>query len=45
MTDEREARNHCLSIEGNYIDRHHVEPRVKLSLPEEESIPSSTEVY
>ena len=30
MTDNSEARNDLWSIEENYIDRHHVEPSVKL---------------
>ena len=32
-----EARNDILSISGNYIYRHHVEPRVKFYVPREES--------
>ena len=32
-----EARNDFESISGNFIFRHHVEPRVKLSVPREES--------
>ena len=34
-----EARNDFWSISGNYIYRHHVEPRVKLYAPREESLP------
>ena len=37
--DDSEARNDFWSISGNYIDRHHVEPRVKLYVPKEESFP------
>ena len=39
MTDDTEARNDHWSIAGNYICRHHVEPRVKLWVPEEELFP------
>ena len=34
--DDGEARNDFWSIAGNYIYRHHVEPRVKLYVPREE---------
>ena len=34
-----EARNDFWSISGNYIYRRHVEPRVKLYVPREESFP------
>ena len=34
-----EARNDFWSISGNCIHRHHVEPRVKLYVPREESFP------
>ena len=34
-----EARNYFWSISGNFIYRHHVEPRVKLYLPREASFP------
>ena len=37
MTDDSEARNVFWSIEGEYIYRHHVEPRVKLCVLEGES--------
>ena len=37
--DDGEARNYFWSIPGNYIFRHHVEPRVKLYVPREESFP------
>ena len=37
--DDGEARNDFWSISGNYIYRHHVEPRVKLYVPREESSP------
>ena len=36
MTDDSEARNDFWSIEGNYICRHHVEPRVNLYVLKEE---------
>ena len=35
--DDTEDRNDFWSILGNYIYRHHVEPRVKLYVPKEES--------
>ena len=34
-----EARNDFWSMSGNFIYRHHVEPRVKLCSPKEESFP------
>ena len=34
-----EARNDLWSITGDFIYRHHVEPRVKLYMPREESFP------
>ena len=34
-----EARNHFWSISRNYLYRHHVEPRVKMYVPREESLP------
>ena len=37
--DADEARNDFWSISGNFIYRHHVEPRVKLYSPREESFP------
>ena len=37
--DDGEARNDFWSISGNSIHRHHVEPRVKLYVPREESFP------
>ena len=39
--DAGEARNDFWSISGNFIYRHHVEPRVKLCSPREESFPIS----
>ena len=39
MTADREARNDVWSIEGNCIHRHHVEPRVHLCEPQEETFP------
>ena len=40
-----EAINDFGSMSGNFINRHHVEPRVKLYSPREESFPYSTEVH
>ena len=37
--DNGEARNDFWSMSGNFIYRHHVEPRVKLYSPREESFP------
>ena len=37
--DAGEARNDFWSMSGNFIYRHHVEPRVKLYSPREESLP------
>ena len=37
--DAREAMNVFWSMSGNFIHRHHVEPRVKLYSPREESFP------
>ena len=37
--DDAEAKNDFWSISGDFIDRHHVEPRVKLHVPREESFP------
>ena len=39
LLDFGEARNDFWSISGNFIYRHHVEPRVKLYSPREESFP------
>ena len=39
LPDAGEARNDFWSISGNFIYRHHVEPRVKLYSPREESFP------
>ena len=35
-----DARNDFCSISGNFIHRHHAEPRVKLCVPREESFPT-----
>ena len=35
----RKLKNNFLSITGDFIYRHHVEPRVKLHMPQEESFP------
>ena len=39
MMDDRDTRNDFWSIEGNYIYRHHLEPRVRLYVSKEESFP------
>ena len=39
LTHDSDARNDFWSIEGNYIYRHYVEPRVTLCVLEEESFP------
>ena len=39
LPDAGEAMNHFWSISGSFIYRHHVEPRVKLYSPREESFP------
>ena len=39
LTDAGEAMNDFWSMSGNFIYRHHVEPRVKLFSPEEQSFP------
>ena len=39
LPDAGEARNDFWSMSGNFIYRHHVEPRVKLYSPREESFP------
>ena len=41
--DAGEAINDFWSMSGNFIYRHHVEPRVKLHSPREESFPMSLE--
>ena len=43
--DAGEAINDFWSMSGNFIYRHHVEPRVKLYSPREESFPYSTEIH
>ena len=37
--DDEEAKNDSWSITGEFIYRHHVEPRDKLYVPKEESFP------
>ena len=37
--DGAEALNEFRSIEGDFIDRHHTEPRVHFCVPKEEKIP------
>ena len=39
LPDAGEAMNDFWSMSGNFIYRHHVEPRVKLYSPREESLP------
>ena len=39
LSDAGEAINDFWSVSGNFIYRHHVEPRVKLYSPREESFP------
>ena len=39
LLDAGEAINDFWSMSGNFINRHHVEPRVKLYSPREESFP------
>ena len=39
MTDDAEARNDFWSIGGDFIYRHHVEPRVQLYVAKEETFP------
>ena len=38
-TDDAEARADFWSIQGDFICRHHVEPRVQLYVPKEETFP------
>ena len=38
-TDDAEARADFLSIQGDFIHRHHNEPRVQLYVPKEETFP------
>ena len=38
-TDDAEARKDFWSIQGDFIYRHHVEPRVQLYVPKEETFP------
>ena len=45
LPDAGEAMNDFWSMSGNFIYRHHVEPRVKLLLAERGIIPYSTEVH
>ena len=43
--DDAEARTEIWSIEGDFIHRHHVEPRVAAPRAERRKIPKSTEIY
>ena len=45
ITDDRGHHRDFWPIEGNYIYRHHVEPKVKLCVPEEESFPNTTAIH
>ena len=45
LPDASEAINVFWSTSGNFIYRHHVEPRVKLLLAERRSMPHSTEIH
>ena len=40
-----EAMNDFLSMSGSFIYRHHVEPKVKLYSPREESFPIPLEIH
>ena len=37
--DDAEARRDFWSIQGDFIHRHHMEPRVQLHMPNEETFP------
>ena len=39
ITDDSEGPIDFWPLDGNFINRHHVEPRVKLYVPKEESLP------
>ena len=39
LTDDAVARAHFWSIQGDFICRHHHEPRVQLCMPKEETFP------
>ena len=43
--DAGEAINDFWSMSGNFINRHHVEPRVKLYSPREESFPTPLKIH
>ena len=42
--EDAEARNDFWSVEGDFICRHHNEPRVQLPVPREESFPIPVDV-
>ena len=44
-TDDAEALRDLWSIQGDFIHRHHIAPRVQLYLPNEESIHLSTMLH
>ena len=39
--DDAEARNYFWLMEGDFNYRHHIEPRVQLDVPKEETFPTS----
>ena len=43
--DDAEAWKDVWSTLGDFINRHHSEPRVQLYVPKEENIPNSTEIH
>ena len=45
LPDAGEAMNDFWSMSGSFIYRHHVEPRVKLHSPREESFSISLKIY
>ena len=44
-TDDADARADFWSIQGDFIYRHHSEPRVQFYVPKEENVPNSTEIH
>ena len=43
--NDAEAQRDFWSIQGDFIYRHHIEPRVQLCVPKEKNIPYSTEIH
>ena len=37
--EDVETRNDCWTVQGDFMYRHHIEPRVRISLPKEETLP------